>query len=1103
MPSANFIAAASAANRKPVAFLAIESSSAIKAALSTKEDWNASSLKTSVNIDTEPGRIFMATDAMDPYSGEYPSPVYSYYMAFDSPRAAWAAPVGGVVYPNITTDPVLNAGANVTGITLVCDVLCEMSDSSHTTRLRGNPIVELYGQKDGGAWTLLQTQKVDGSRAVFGKAYGGMWTAVPFTVTVAVGTWNFRFSMPRVEDVYSTGEVVAVGQWHGWVLDIKSYQRTRTVSYLTSTTTYGANGLVYTKSLDLGIIPTDNSRLEVDDLIPTGCSISYKAEGSNNNSTWVDLGDVSDGSSMAPYRYYRFKVIINTNGINTPYLDEIRVIGGNSQYEYFSTQKDTPVRGAKPYIAPGGVSSISSKIDLSHPATVGELTIKLIWTKQVGDMIATGYLKNKTIICKIGFEGLAEVDYEPYFVGTWYDYQADHEKGIITVKTRNILKKFNRKVPEAQYFLDATGKAYVPPKTYRLSGNIMLVMLALADLLGIPDRYIDRASFTNLAAGARSGSSWWVSRYLTEPMDARDLLNELSVSSGVFIVEGADGKQTAILCDDIDSSVAVATLDAKFHKFKQIDGGQKELFTRQTIYYQLISGKDGSSASDYGKGLVYVNAQAEIDWQESATKEWMDKWGLSPLAIQKLAQRWDAWFSTPLSDVKVENVPPRFWGIKTGQVVAVDNLQFPSPAAEWKGFTSGTRFLVMSKTTSDPTSENLSISFDLKQLGTPSFIPDPDFPDYTPFDYYPLVRNLVLSERLVRLAGGSVETMLDVDFDRPIDFHYGSAAIWSRPVAGVWKYQGLTDLGGPEDARVFSFPVTDAEVVEVAVLTINAVGQTMSIDDAPKATRFIIGKTAPPANVTVFHVTPVITGGLRFSWGSVADLDVSEYVIRYSPLLTGASWDGASEVIRSSALYANLNIAQAGTYLIKAVDTTGHYSPVAVSVVVTNILAQVAMANHVTITEQPAWAGFQSNFVPNGSELWVAWTLGPPDPELPPMKYINASYEVSTEVDMGSPQTVRVSAKCDWISAPGSFDLLESIDNMASWDGATGKSTVQVYILTSQDASAPANPQPLFAGDYTFQKAAFIVQAYEQIPDQVKLKTLTISIDLHDTVITL
>jgi hypothetical protein len=959
---------------------------------------------------------------------------------------------------------------------------------------RGNPVLELHGRKDGGAWTKLKDLVVDGSK---GEAADHYKTTVTVQVTdLATGNWDFKTVVVALKDIYTVTPWVTVGQNSVYNIRVKhlTCSKTRLVSYLPT-------GGLTTSFVGFSSVPALASRLEIDDIVPAGCSATYHAYGGNTVGVWNDLGTVVDGSTLPAYRFYYFAVAITSNGTDTPFLDEIRVIGGNSQYLYFSTHKDTPIQGAKPYIAPGGISSISSKIDLSQSATIGELTAKLHWTKEVGDMISTGYLKNKTIICKIGFVGLSEQDYEPYFVGTWYDYQADHEKRIITVKTRNILKRFNRKVPSADYFLDAAGQAFAPPKLLTLAGNIMDVMLQLADLLGVPDRYLDRSSFTGLAAGSRSGPAWQVSRSITEPMDANELLNELAVSAGVFLVEGPDGKLTAQLYDDVVTSNAVDTLDAKLHKFRPIDGGQKELFTRQTIYYQLISGKPGSSASDFGKGLVYVNVNAEIAWQESATKEWMDKWGLSVTAIQKLAQRRDGWFANPLATVKVENVPPRFWGIKTGQIVAVDNLQFPCPSNEWQGFTDGTRFLVMSKTTNDPTSESLAISYDLMQLGTPAFIPDPDFPSYTPFEYFPAVRNLALSEHLVRLAGGSVETMLDVDFDRPIDFHYGSAAIWSRPAGGTWKYKGLTDLGGPEDARVFSFAVSDSQTVEVAALTVNAVGQTMPIDMAPKVSRFIIGKTAPPANVTNFHAIPIITGGLRFSWSSVADVDVSEYVIRYSPKTNGAVWDGASEIIRSSALYANLNTALSGTYFIKAIDTTGHYSPAAASYVVSAILSQISLTNHVTITEHTGWSGTKDRCHVTSGELIIDQAYSVPGN--PPPISSGAIYTSATEVSFAEPVTVRVSAKCDWIALIPSFDSVQSIDNMASWDGATGKSTVQAYITTSQDGSAPSFKQPLFAGDYTFQRAKFSVEVIRWYPDFVKIKELVFNVELHDTAITI
>lgn len=846
MPSSAFIKAASAANRQPVVLLAIESVDAIKRQITTQPDWLAAS-PVNLNTATEPGRVFLTTDGTEPYAGFYPAGTVT--AAAGSPPVTVGAPYGTVSwwgplgeelwggYAVSGESPVVTTPGRTVSVTLHYSGSVYLHDPLFPEENRGfigNLLADVYGRCDGGAWQSLASVTLDGhNQSNMRPQYTcGVAQTIQFD-GLARGVWEIKLVMTSFKILYPYYGMLLPEQA---AVTIDSIETTRETRYLASASLSSA-------PVDLGIIPSSPSRFEADDLIPSGASITYHGYGSDNGTAWIDLGTITDGASLAAYRYYYISAALTCGGIYTPVIDELRIIGGNSQFDYISTHKDIPIQGALPYIAPGGISSITSKIDLSDQATVGELSIKMFWRKKTGDMLATGYLKNKNIICKIGFTGLSEQDFEPYFTGTWYDYQADHEKMIISVKTRDVLKRFNRKVPAATFFIDNTGVAYNPPRLYDLSGNIMAVMLQIADLLGIPDRFLDKASFNALGAGARSGADWNVSRKLKEPMAADGLMNELAISAGVFLVQMPDGRLTAKLFDQFLTDPPAATLDALVHKFKTIEGGQKELFTRQAIYYQLLAGADGGSASDYGKGHIYVNALAETNWNESATKEWMDKWGLSVNAIQLLALRRDSWFANPRNTVKVEGVPPRFWNLERGQVVAVDNLRLPCPADEWQGYTSGARYLVLGKTISDPTSTDLSFSYDLLSLADATFTTDPDFPTYTTLDFWPLVTGLALAERMIVLPGGSIQTMLDVSYNMPADFHLGGVQIWTRTNGGPWTFQLPVGAGGPSLQRITPLPVAEGTTVEVAVLTINAAGLVMALDAAPKASHYVAEKS--------------------------------------------------------------------------------------------------------------------------------------------------------------------------------------------------------------------------------------------------------------------
>lgn len=1007
MPTDAFIAAASAANRQPVVLLAVESIDAIKVDVSTQSVFQAGTL-TDINATYESNRIRLTTDGSEATAERYKEEIVTIANQWTGlPYNAGLITVDGYNFCwGRSETPVLSVGPGIH----TCGVTFWISEARQERR---RWLVK--GRMNGGAWQTVGASP---------EPYIDYTVASIGSVTIdnlERGLWEFIFC-------YDLLWVAGANFFAGQVCAVYKYQITHETHYLPT-----GSFITPATALDLRTVPATNSRLELDDVIDTGCSIIYTGWGRNNTAdAWTSLGVVTEITPLAPYRYYQIRADLtaSADGWRTPIIESIRIVGGDSQYTYLSTHKDIPLQGALPYIVPGGISSISSKIDLTQQATIGELTAKLYWRKKVGDMVAGDFLKNKTIICKLGFVGLSESDYEPYFVGTWYDYQSDHERAIITVKTRNILKRFNKKVPAAEEFMaedPATGVlTAVAGKKITYSGNVMRVMLNIIDALGIPSRLINSDSFTALESGARSGSTapvgltpgsdWYVSRDLTEPQDAMEMLNQLSVSSGVFLFEGADGRLTAKLYDDFAAAAPFATLDATHCKFKPVDAGQKDLYTRSAIYYKLDAGKSGGSAADYKEMALFVNQQSEIDWEESNTREWMDRWGISTTAIQLLGKRWESWFSVPRATVRVEDIPPRFHDIERGHVVAVDNLQLPCPADDWQGYTDGTRFLVMGKSISDPTTGSLTISLDLMQLEEPNFIIDPNFPNYSRLDYWPPVLNMAVTERLVNRPGGYIDVVLDVTFDQPTDFYSGSAAIWSRTNGGGWIYRGPSLFGGPGESRLFSFSVSEGEYVEVAVLTVNASGNTMPLDIAPTKSKTILGKTAPPPPCDTFLITRQPDGTRQFSWTLTnPPLDMAGYRIRYK-LGTTATWAEMAPLhteLLTSGPYETNQLA-AGTYTLAIVseDTTGNQStalyiqttlgdPRLAGVIVdkypdreqwpdTKTNCYIDEFNRLVSKDQKDWASFAAD-----GTTWATWLQWARNP------FLSITYETAT-IDIGA-----------------------------------------------------------------------------------------------------
>ena len=121
------------------------------------------------------------------------------------------------------------------------------------------------------------------------------------------------------------------------------------------------------------------------------------------------------------------------------------------------------------------------------------------------------------------------------------------------------------------------------------------------------------------------------------------------------------------------------------------------------------------------------------------------------------------------------------------------------------------------------------------------------------------------------------------------------------------------------------------------------------------------GLLDPPSDVTGFVAEvngPVIT----LDWNAVPDLDLSYYIIRYSPDLVGVSWGNAlTYVDKVSRPASSVSVpARAGTYMVKAVDKSG-----ITSVNYTSVVVPVAniepLANTLSLTDSPTFTGTKTN----------------------------------------------------------------------------------------------------------------------------------------------
>lgn len=712
MPSAAWLAAAKESPRDMVAYLSIESVDAIKAACTTKADWDGAKILTNLNSATEPGTLYLVTDGDESYSGEFQAPTISPNALTTLAATTDYIPIiGTTVAVDLQCTPSASFNDRTVKTDIQFDVYPVQSAQWYNDQHPESPLIyygdyfceahwRLWGSLDGAGYQILTSGISDRARVEFDQLSGSSlidMIRVPtvhetVSLDLARGQWQFKVQIYEYvwRERWTAGQQVIVTPAH-YTSRISARLLSHTDAHRTL---YVPTGSTQTRTIDLGTVPTVPSRLEFDDFVPGGSTLTYTARGSSDGSAWTSLGTVEDGQSVPPYRYYDFTASFSasSDGMKSPFLHEIRVVGGDSQFVRVGTHQDEPVQGILPYIS-SNIGALTSRLELAKVTTGGELSLKFFYNAWVADLIARGGLRNRAVTMMVGFRGLSESDYEPYFVGTAYDYQLDHVQQEVTLRCRDVWKRFKRQIPTET--VDASGNKTTAPITWT-GVNVLQVMLDIVDYIDVPDRYINRPSFTAIRDGARSGADWQVTRTLEDPVEALQLLGELTEVAGVFLTIGNDGKLTATTYDP--SAAPVDQIDARHVRVRKIESGDTALTTRQLVYYSLIAGETGGAAADYAKAHILINADVETDQGEVVEKEYFDKWGMSANAIIALANRRNEWYGQPLHKVFLEEVPPWHAKAAPGQVVTVDGLPFPAPAAMWGKLSYRKKFLTMVRT---------------------------------------------------------------------------------------------------------------------------------------------------------------------------------------------------------------------------------------------------------------------------------------------------------------------------------------------------------------------------------------------------------------------
>jgi len=242
-----------------------------------------------------------------------------------------------------------------------------------------------------------------------------------------------------------------------------------------------------------------------------------------------------------------------------------------------------------------------------------------------------------------------------------------------------------------------------------------------------------------------------------------------------------------------------------------------------------------------------------------------------------------------------------------------------------------------------------------------------------------------------------------------------------------------------------------AGVYDVRVRTMNDSGAT---SDWTYDSFGVVGLTEKPADITGFNIR-AMDGSVYLVWDAVTDIDVIHggYVrVRHSALVSNATWDDGIDIgTRISGNITNTVLPlRAGTYMMKAVDSSGNFSN-GYAASVTTVKNIHVFSNAVSTLESATFSGAKTNLIVVGSVMRLA-TLSASN---------TGTYLFQNSLDLGGVFTSRLFAEFESSSytSGDNFDSRDTlIDTWRNFDGEQSDlidATVQVRTTNDDPTGSP------------------------------------------------
>jgi sugar lactone lactonase YvrE len=468
------------------------------------------------------------------------------------------------------------------------------------------------------------------------------------------GTWISEFSTTTYDGSASRPSgISSASDGTLWVTDDitnKIYNITTTGTWISefATSTYDGSA-TNPSSIGIGITGT----------------IIYQAWGSATGAfagEETDLGIIIDGTAITQlFRYYRVKARFSSSAdrVTSPVL-----LGITASFITFVKITDTEGYGYTANI--DKVSSLTTKIDIFEPSTIGQISFTTAFSKELSTYFSTPR-KNRLVKVLQGFKGMGEVDFINYYYGIIGNAPISTDEEV-TIEVDDYTATWSKPIPAKWATIaDDVVWAQVHP--------IDVLIDIFQNYLDVRDSFIDYPSFI---AVKEAIPTWRVSRTITATSEKTDdLINELRQLMSCFLIPQPDGRVLITRYDATAAAVATLT-DDDFITAPGLsyDPQYAETVNHWVTYYGWNGASD--NLDDYLGLDDYSNTTSITAWKEEVYKTIKDKWTPIGNTAQVEARRTiiDGIYGN--APVLLEGkISRRLINIEAGDVVAITMNRFP------------------------------------------------------------------------------------------------------------------------------------------------------------------------------------------------------------------------------------------------------------------------------------------------------------------------------------------------------------------------------------------------------------------------------------------